>query len=176
MRQKAGLTKEKAERIIEAFAEGGRLKKLIRDAAIPMLDWIRLVTTDDTLASMMEEARRVRAQMMADEIVAISDGRLNRRGEDGRYSEERDKMRMKARMWAAEKYDSELFGRKINHKVSGTLDLRPIVAGIQQVKAELVSPGHSATRLLPASKDTVISNTNAEEGAVVEEDDDIFAM
>lgn len=108
-----------ADEICSRLACGESLRSICRDEDAPHLPSIgtviRWVTTNEEFREQYEEARKVQAETLADELVTIADGG----GEDDSVKTARDRLRVDTRKWVASKILPKKYGEKLDLNHSG---------------------------------------------------------
>lgn len=115
-------TPEIADEICTRLANGESLRAICgsdRDDFMPALGTVmRWVVENQAFREQYEEARRIQAETMADEIVAIADGRDLGTEEKVALSA-RDRLRVDSRKWVASKLLPKKYGDKIETTLQG---------------------------------------------------------
>ena len=147
--------------LCEYVAEGGHLAGFAKSKGFPyvtMLDWIR---RDGERSEMYTRAREDRADVIADEIVAIADEEVtmvkaDKHGtsdDDGQGRTEvvfdptavaRNKLRVDARKWAASKLKPRVYGEKV--AIGGASDLPPIRTATDMTDEQLLAIAAQASK------------------------------
>lgn len=122
-------TQEVADAICERLAEGESLRAICKDEAMPgastVLGWLK----DDALTPFAEQYARAREtgyQLLADEILEISDDSQGDVVVDGQGNERTDaervarsKLRVDSRKWLLSKMLPKVYGDKITNEHTG---------------------------------------------------------
>jgi len=110
-------TEELADEICTRLANGESLRTICnseRDDFIPSIGTVmRWVVENEKFREHYEEARRIQAETMADEIVTIADG--SPYADPSPVDVARDRLRVDARKWVASKLLPKKYGDKIAH-------------------------------------------------------------
>lgn len=123
------------EEFIGFIASGGHMAAFCKDKGIPYTTILTWISADAPRAEMYARAREDRADVLADEIVAIADevevvtkvaGQEVRLGMDA-AAVSRNKLRVDARKWAASKLKPRTYGEKI--ELNGTVNHREVTDG-----------------------------------------------
>jgi len=84
------------------------------------------------------EARKMGAEMLADEILDISDGTLEN-GEEAMEDVQRSQLRIKARQWYVSKLDPDRFGEKKKVEIEDNINLTvAIEEGLKRVNNRVI--------------------------------------
>ncbi len=114
---------EAMSELCQWVVEGGHLAGFCKSkgfAYVTVLDWIHVDKSDGGRSEMYAHAREDRADVLADEIIAIADDGLNDtyQDEEGNVRTNQDviarsKLRVDARKWAASKLKPRSYGDKM---------------------------------------------------------------
>lgn len=131
----------KAE-IIERTANGELLGSILKDPAMPsrMSVW-RMQRADEQFGADMQTAREVAADMLAEEVIEISDHAAEDYRADGSINYEviaRSKLRTDNRKWIIGKLDPKRWGDKVQ---------TDITSGGEKIEAKEISPIESARQV-----------------------------
>ena len=92
-----------------------------------LLAW---VTLEDERTERFDRALKLRAQLLAEETLAIADG------EEGAVVA-RDKLRIQVRQFLASKWDRKRYGEHVSHEVSATLTIGDAAAELEALEKKL---------------------------------------
>lgn len=118
---------EKAAVVIAELEEGKSLRKAAATAGIDPATVLRWVKADEQFAQQYAQSREVGYQLLADEILEISDD-ASRDVIDTEHGPKvdaevvaRSRLRVDSRKWMLSKMLPKVYGDKIDHNVSGSL-------------------------------------------------------
>jgi hypothetical protein len=141
-------TQELAHRICEAVANGEALQDVCSQPGMParrtVYYWLR---TNDEFAAAYELAREMRADLLADEVVKISDT------EDPA----RARVQIDARRWAASKLNPRRYGERQDRNLDGpTISITFDLAGPAKTRSlsSVVSNGEDPVAVTSAQAET----------------------
>lgn len=112
-------------------ASGGHLNGFIKEKGFSYVTMLRWINASTERAEMYARAREDRADVLADEIVAIADEvstviKTSGHGEDAREelvldatAVARNRLRVDARKWAASKLKPKAYGDKVQQELTG---------------------------------------------------------
>ncbi len=126
---------EKALAVINTFLDGGWLQHALKQHGLTSTRFHKIKLQHGSVAKAYAQAREIKADLVADEVVAIAD-------EEG--DPQRNRLRVDTRKWVASVFNRPVYGDKLDMSVAGQVDLRAALAA------------HQAERLrLPSDMDTV---------------------
>jgi hypothetical protein len=119
----------KIEELLEQIAMGCTVKEAARkcgidEAQLPSL--YRVLLIDKAIRKLYDEARELGAEVMADDIIDISDDREADRDEEGKPNHEvinRSRLRVDTRKWLMGKHVARRFGDTKHHVHEGELNI-----------------------------------------------------
>lgn len=128
------------EEFIGFIASGGHLNAFCRAKGIPYTTMLTWIAADAPRSEMYARAREDRADLIADEIVDISDEPAI-----DAAAVSRNKLRVDARKWAASKLKPRTYGEKI--ELNGTVNHRDVSDG--DLLSRLAALGVPMTGIMP---------------------------
>jgi len=127
-------TEEIADTICERLCLGESLRRILKDEGMPSMPTVmRWLMNKPEFETKYVRARRMQAEVWADEMIDIADDSTNdymkKKGKEegvevNQENLQRSKMRLEQRRWFAEKLLPKVYGPKI--AIGGTDDLPPI--------------------------------------------------
>lgn len=143
----------KVEDLLEKIAMGCTVKDAayrcgIDEKQLPSL--YRVLLQDKAMRKMYDEARELGAEVMADDIIDISDDRENDRDEEGKANHElinRSRLRVDTRKWLMGKHVARRFGDTKHHVHEGELNINhaAILSGGRRRIEELAAKRNGTT-------------------------------
>ena len=144
---------EAAEALCDVIADGGNLKEFCRDRNFSHSSVLRWINAQPARLDLYAHAREARADLLADEIVAISEeDRMVRalNPETGEIEDvtfdatavQRNRLRVDARKWVAAKLRPRVYGDKL--ALGGADGLDPIKQEVVQHTVTFVAPAVAA--------------------------------
>lgn len=113
----------------EYIAQGGHMAGFCKENGVRYSNWTKWIHSDADRAVMYARAREERADVLADEIVSISDETKVEKvkDEDGNEVDlkldatavARNRLRIDARKWVASKLKPRIYGEKITNEITG---------------------------------------------------------
>jgi hypothetical protein len=134
---------EKADAICRRLAEGESLRAICRDEGMPapssVIEW---VNTRPAFAEQYARAREIGYQLLADEIIEISDDGRNDKIVDDEGNERtnqdviaRSRLRVDTRKWMLSKMLPKVYGDKVDVNMGGTVKVESIQRTVVDPKA-----------------------------------------
>ena len=127
--RKTKYTPDLAGRILMRLMDGEMLRGICADDDIPVapstvLEWVK----DDRegFAERYARARHIQADVLAEEIIAISDGEMNDAREDSHVVIQRDKLRAHNRKWLLKQMHPRKYSTKFQHTHRGDAEGPPV--------------------------------------------------
>lgn len=118
-------SKTKVKDVINRFLEGSKLSDALKQEGLSAWMFNKALQSDRELAQVYARAAEIKADLLADEVVAIADS-------DGDPAKVRNQIQ--ARQWVASKYHGKRYGDKIDLNVTQTIDIGLVLA---EAKARL---------------------------------------
>ena len=123
-----------ADEICERLADGESLRNICLDKKMPARSTVfRWLSLHPTFSDQYAKAKEAQAELLADEIVGISDG-----ADSQENDVQRDRLRVDARKWVASKLLAKKYGDKVQTEHSGP-DGGPIVVGYKSRLADFLN-------------------------------------
>lgn len=120
-------TEKIGDEICERLSEGESLRKICLSPNMPNKATVfRWLVANETFRDQYARAREVQADVLADEIIDIADGK-RAEYENGEADVQRDRLAMDARKWVAAKLKPKVYGDK---QLIGSDPDNPLPAGI----------------------------------------------
>jgi hypothetical protein len=118
--------------VVETWSNGGRISDVIKAAGLSIGGFYSILNRYSKVQVAYDQARKIKADRYADEVVAVSDEELD---------PQRARVKIDARKWVASVYNRALYGDKVDLNLTGALDLRAALT--QRQREVLRLPGDS---------------------------------
>jgi len=107
-------TIEKAKIVIDAYAREGNLKGICEQHGLDVNAFYRARLESPIIDEHYSRARKVRADVLADQVTEISDNEMN---------PHRARIQIEARKWACMVFNRAVYGEKVDMSIDGRIDL-----------------------------------------------------
>lgn len=153
--------RERVRAAIQAIENGESLRKAAKDVGITWSQFARTLQGDKDLAAQYARAQEIRADLLADEVIDISDNDPDA---------QRARNRIDARKWSSGKLAPKKYGDRIDLNVSTTIDVGLTLA---EARARL-RPSSDLAHVIDGQLIDVIEDSSARPSDKESETPDIF--